>query len=130
MQLQITKKKIAISIIAIIFLLLVVLKIIKVPCIFHEITGLYCPGCGITRMIISIIHFDFYQAFRYNPLIFILSPILIVISSIEIFCYLFDIENKYIKKYDKLLIILIVLLILFGILRNIPLFSYLKPTKI
>ena len=127
---KVTRKKIAISIIAIIFLLLVVLKIIKVPCIFHEITGLYCPGCGITRMIISILNLDFYQAFRYNPLVFILSPLLILIVSNEIYCYLFDKDNKLDKKFSKLLIFLVILFLVFGVLRNIPLFSYLQPTKI
>ena len=44
-----------------------------IPCIFHKITHMYCPGCGLTRMIISIFKLDIYQAFRYNPLLFIKS---------------------------------------------------------
>ena len=27
---------------------------ISIPCVFHEITHLYCLGCGISRMFISI----------------------------------------------------------------------------
>ena len=49
---------------------------IKIPCIFFELTNLYCSGCGMTRAIKSLITFDFYQAIRYNVLIIIL-PLLI-----------------------------------------------------
>ena len=41
-------------------------------CPFYLLTGLYCPGCGITRLLFSLVKLDFYQAFRYNPLVFIL----------------------------------------------------------
>ena len=50
---------------------------IGIPCIFHELTGLYCPGCGITRMFFAIIELKFYDAFRYNPLVFILLIIIL-----------------------------------------------------
>ena len=51
---------------------------VYVPCIFRKITHLYCPGCGITRMLAAILTGDFYQALRYNPLICILLPLAIV----------------------------------------------------
>ena len=63
----------------------------EIPCIFHKFTGLYCPGCGITRMIFSIFELNFYQAFRYNPLIFIFFPFLILYCIYEIVIY---INNK------------------------------------
>ena len=40
---------------------------IGIPCLFYQITGLKCPGCGITRLIFSLIKLDFNQAFFYNP---------------------------------------------------------------
>ena len=63
----------------IIISILILEDIISIPCPFHFITGLYCPGCGITRMIKSILKLDFYQAFRYNQLLFILLPFFIII---------------------------------------------------
>lgn len=100
---------------------------IAIPCIFNKITGLYCPGCGITRMIISLLKGDIYQAFRYNPLIFIEVPIIVILL---IFEKLFK-NNKYIKKViNTIFIILLIITITFGVLRNIPQLSFLAPTEL
>ncbi len=96
----------------------------SIPCVFHEITGFYCPGCGVTRMIFSIIKLDFYQAFRYNPLLFILS-ILYIIFVVERV-----IRKKDYKVSNKAAIVILVILILYAVARNIPAFSYLAPTVV
>ena len=95
---------------------------IYIPCLFHKLTNLYCPGCGTTRMILSLLKFNFYQAFRYNPLVFIL---LIIFYPIKIL--LCHVSQRF-KNYTSYFFLIIV--ILYGILRNIELFSYLKPTII
>ena len=98
---------------------------LSIPCIFHKITGLYCPGCGITRMLFSLLELKFYQSFRYNPLLFV-----------YLFYYLikyiiYFIKNKKLYKLgNKEQITLIIILLTYTILRNIPYFSYLAPTKI
>lgn len=35
-------------------------------CIVLKTTGLYCPGCGATRAVISLVHGRFIMALRYN----------------------------------------------------------------
>ena len=45
-------------------------------CVFHEITGLYCPGCGAGRACYSILHGEFLEAFCYNPLMTVLLPLI------------------------------------------------------
>ena len=101
---------------------------IGIPCIIHELTGFYCPGCGVTRMFFSIIKLEFYQAFRYNPFVFILFCLYILFRIISIFYYLK--YKKVLAIPEKVLYIIIALLIVFGILRNIPYFDYLKPTVV
>ncbi len=96
----------------------------KIPCLIHEITNLYCPGCGITRMFFSIIRLDFYQAFRFNPLVFTLLVLYIIVK-----CYGF-IRNKDIKLNKFSMYFILVITLLFGILRNISIFEFLKPTII
>lgn len=100
---------------------------IAIPCIFNEITGLYCPGCGITRMVLSLLKGDIYQAFRYNPIIFIDIPI-ICISLIFEKCFK---NKKNIKKITNIVYtILLIITIIFGVLRNIPQLCFLAPTEI
>ena len=41
---------------------------------FHQITGLYCPGCGVSRMCLALFRLDFVSAFRANAAIFLLLP--------------------------------------------------------
>lgn len=99
-----------------------------IPCFFHKITGFYCPGCGITRMILSLLKFDFYQAFRWNPFLFSVIPLFLIYGIIYYFCWLYD---KKIPRLPNIVWnILLILAIIFMVLRNIPLFEYLKPTFI
>lgn len=39
------------------------------PCIFHTVTGLYCPGCGGTRAVISFLKGDLIKSFLYHPVV-------------------------------------------------------------
>ena len=39
-------------------------------CIFHELTGLPCITCGMTRSAIQFFHGHFLAAWRWNPLVF------------------------------------------------------------
>ena len=41
-------------------------------CIFHEVTGLPCVTCGMTRCAIQFFHGNFAAALKWNPLIFTL----------------------------------------------------------
>ena len=79
-------------------------------------------------MVHSLFHFEFYQAFRYNPFLFVLM----VIG----FLYLIYMGIHYIKKKElvvpslKVWIVLIILLIGYMILRNLDTFIYLIPTEV
>ena len=95
---------------------------ISIPCFFHKITGLYCPGCGITRMLESILKLNIYQAFRYNPLAFTYLIGYIIYKIIN--------YRHKIKLNNYFIYGLLFITITFGILRNIPIFDYLKPTEI
>lgn len=114
--------------IIIIFLLCIfiagIIYLKKVPCIFHKLTNLYCPGCGITRMIEALINLNVYQAIRYNPLVFIL----LILGVIYIIVCIF--KKSFIKISANKLVMLVGVIFLFWILRNIPLFSFLAPTDI
>jgi hypothetical protein len=39
------------------------------PCIFHALTGYYCPGCGGTRAVNALLRGQLLKAFAYHPLV-------------------------------------------------------------
>jgi hypothetical protein len=55
------------------------------PCAWKMFTGFYCPGCGTGRALKSLLMFEFYDAFMYNPFLFlIIIPLLTYLSVIYI----------------------------------------------
>lgn len=39
------------------------------PCIFHALTGLYCPGCGGTRAVKYLLQGQIGMSIRYHPIV-------------------------------------------------------------
>ena len=121
------KKKIIIGIFILLALLIVYYFLfinlgIGIECPIHELTGIYCPSCGITRLIFSLFELNIAKAFRYNQYIFILLCLSIVYLIIK---YLFKIKISINNKYFYT--IFIVSLIAWTIVRNIPYFTFLRP---
>ena len=128
-------KKIKILVVATIVFALGVLSMwyldIGIPCVYHELSGLYCPGCGITRATFSLLQLDFYQAIRYNAFVLIIIPLIGLYVIGGIYAWLFNKSNFMYNKIPPVIwIIFIVTLLLYGVLRNIPQFSFLAPTVI
>jgi len=48
-------------------------------CLYRNIFGIECPGCGITRAVLSLIHLKFSEALTYNKLVVIVFPVLVYI---------------------------------------------------
>lgn len=46
------------------------------PCLFNAFTGLYCPGCGATRALHALVHFDLPAALGMNALLVLLIPLM------------------------------------------------------
>lgn len=49
-------------------LLVLVLRLLNGFCMLRTLTGIPCPGCGMTRAVLSALHGDFGAAFAYHPL--------------------------------------------------------------
>lgn len=89
------------------------------PCIFREITGWKCPGCGVTRMCMSIMKMDFVSAFYYNPVVFLMLPTLAVMLIYQSAVFIKKGTMKISKIMEKIIVLMIIILIIFGIMRNI-----------
>lgn len=70
-------------------------------------------------MIISIFKLDFAKAFRYNQVLFILFPFGLFLLIENIYSNFKNKEALYKKIPEWVWITLIIILIIFGILRNI-----------
>lgn len=103
---------------------------IYVPCFLNYVTGLYCPGCGLTRMLYSMLKGNFYQAFRFNPLMFIATPFIFLLIVDYLVSGFFKRKPIITKIPNVIWYLLIVVFIIYGIMRNMPWFDYLKPTSV
>ncbi len=51
-----------------------------IPCIFHSVTDVPCPGCGMTRGCLALTHGHFATAWRYHPFSFLIVGLAIGIA--------------------------------------------------
>ncbi|MHB2015882.1 MAG: DUF2752 domain-containing protein [Candidatus Xenobia bacterium] len=50
-------------------------------CLFHRMTGLPCPGCGMTRSVVALLHGNVSEALAFNvggPLVLLVAAFLMV----------------------------------------------------
>ena len=104
--------------IGLLYLIFVLCTGIRIPCLFYELSGLKCPGCGVTRMMVSLSRMDFVAAFQYNPFLFVTGPFLLAYLAASEVKYVLH-GNRNMGKWQLFLWIELILLLLYGILRNI-----------
>ena len=98
---------------------------IPLICVFHEVTGLYCPGCGAGRACYSILHGQFLEAFCYNPLMTILLPLIGLYIAARMVDWVVTVGNHIDRKINvKFLTWVLVIVVVYGVLRNIPVFPF------
>jgi hypothetical protein len=89
------------------------------PCPFRFVTGLKCPGCGTLRAIHNILHGDIAAGFRYNPLTVLLLPLAIWFVASHVTMLVRGRPLKGILLKPFWIWALFVLIIAYGVLRNI-----------
>ena len=51
-----------------------------IPCLFHEVTDVPCPGCGMTRACIALSQANFVDAWYYHPFSFLILSLCIGVA--------------------------------------------------
>ena len=89
----------------------------SLPCPFHAVTGLECPGCGITRLFLALGHGDFRAAFAANPALFFAGPLLIFLLARDEYYFIRTGHGREMPRWFG--IFLLVGFTLFTIWRNL-----------
>ena len=96
-------------------------------CIFHELTGLYCPGCGAQRSLHALLNGHLLTAIDYNLLFILILPLIIYFVIAFILDKKHPVSSFIYKSGFSVAVVIVV--ISFWILRNLPFapFSWLAP---
>lgn len=94
-----------------------------IPCMLYKLTGVKCPGCGMTRSIHYFVNGNIIQAIWYNLM---LIPIIILVIYIlyRYIQYLIKDEEIINKALESLLKVFLVILLIFGLTRNLTTLFY------
>ena len=89
-------------------------------CPFHALTGLHCPGCGSTRALHALFTGHPIQAAGFN---------LLAVLAVPVVLFVLIRRPSTDKLRQRWILAILAVVILFGILRNIPSypFSLLAP---
>lgn len=110
-----------------IYLIFIKITGITISCPIKLITGKYCPGCGITQMMLALFTFDFERAYMANRLLFFLLPVMLIYGLVKGIVYIRTGENKQNIVEQIGILVVFVLTVVFWILRNTQAYSYLAP---
>ena len=102
-----------------------------IPCLFHAVTGLFCPGCGMFRAVGALLEGNILQAARYNALCVVLLPLIVVLCIRETFRYIHRAAPVSVSRLEKSIYVgAVAISVIYAIARNLPAFAILKPTSI
>lgn len=62
----------------------------QMPCVFQELTGLYCPGCGGTRAVKALMKGNVITSFLYHPLVIYV----VLVAAVFAFSYIIYAKTK------------------------------------
>ncbi len=93
-----------------------------VPCVFHALTGLQCPGCGVTRMLSALLHGNLRAAWESNAAVLLLSPVLAGLILFSLTRWIRTGSARLPRWAEWVCIACGAVLLLFTIARNIQLF--------
>lgn len=95
---------------------------LALPCPFHLVTGLQCPGCGVTRMCLALLRLDFSAAWQANPGLLLLCPVLLLLFARLSVQYLRTGDWRPSRRVSLLIWAILIYLLVYSVLRNLPFF--------
>jgi hypothetical protein len=93
-------------------------------CVFNLVTGLHCPGCGMTRCVGAALRGDWQQAAAYNVLALVVFPVLIVYGLRWSVCWLMGWPTTTRRMPPWAIYTIFGLMLGFWIARNVPAYPF------
>jgi len=96
-------------------------------CFFHQLTGLYCPGCGVQRSFHALLNGHILTAINYNLLFILFLPLIIYFIILFLWGKKHPATSVIYRANFSMTVVIVV--ISFWVLRNLPFapFSWLAP---
>ena len=92
---------------------------LSIPCPIYTVTGLYCPGCGVTRLFWHLMKWEWAEALSSNVVVFCLLPSFILGTAYHIYRYIRYGSTQLSKLENGVVWAVVVLLLVFCVIRNI-----------
>ena len=88
-------------------------------CPIKRFLGIYCPGCGISRMFFHLFRLEIAEAFSSNCVVFCLLPIALIMGLYHAYRYVRYGKTGLSRAENIGLWIAAVILIVFAVVRNL-----------
>ena len=93
-------------------------------CPFNALTGLNCPGCGLTRAMHGLLNGDILTALDFNVLIVFIAPLPFYALLMLVSVALRGRSLPFPKVSNSAIWTISAILVAFGILRNLPFYPF------
>ena len=92
---------------------------LAIPCLFRKVTGLLCPGCGVTGMCVALLHLNWRGAFSCHPVLFVLLLPLTAVFICGAAGYVQNGRFRFARWQNLILYVSVAALVIFGVVRNL-----------
>ena len=84
---------------------------LRIPCLFYRVTGLRCPGCGVTDLCLALLHGHFVPSYNWG---------LVLVSPALVWLLIRLWKNGACGKEEKTVsAALLAFLLIWGVVRNL-----------
>lgn len=89
-----------------------------IPCVFRKVTGMLCPGCGMSHALSSLIHGRISEAIGYNVLSVTICPLIVVFLFVRGIRFVKYGEEEFKALEVLFLLICLIVCTVFFLVRN------------
>jgi hypothetical protein len=97
------------------------------PCMFHELTGLHCAGCGSLRAFHALLHGEWRRALALNPAAVVALPLFAALLVRQAWHHVRGSQQRAWRAPAWTILTIAAGIVLYGVARNLPGMEWLAP---